>query len=76
MDTSNPAGTTCPHCGSGELVQAVRLSQPAETGDIGLQYRMALVLVATETLYADLCKACGTVTRFYVREPDRKWITG
>jgi hypothetical protein len=66
----------CPHCGGADLVRAVKMSQPAEAGSIGLEYRTLLVIVATETLYADLCKACGTVVRLYVRETDRNWVTG
>jgi hypothetical protein len=31
--------------------------------------------MGTEKLYADLCKGCGTVSRFYVRETDRNWNT-
>lgn len=66
----------CPYCGGNELVRGVKFSQPVEAGDIGLQHRKALVFVATETLYADLCKGCGRITRFYVKETDRNWITG
>jgi len=76
MDTAKPVEGKCPHCGGAEFVRTVRLSQPHEAGDIGLQYRRALILVGTETLYADLCKACGTITRFYVKATDRNWITG
>lgn len=66
----------CDHCGGSEFVRAVRLKQPHEVGDIGLRFRRAWILVGTETLYADLCKACGTVARFYVKTTDRDWITG
>ncbi len=76
MDTAKPVESKCPHCGGAEIVRAVKLSQPAEAGSIGLQYRKALVFVGTETLYADLCSACGTITRFYVQATDRKWLTG
>jgi hypothetical protein len=71
-----PLEIKCPHCGGVDLVRGVTLSQPAEAGSVGLQYRTLLVLVATETLYADLCKACGSVARLYVRETDRNWVLG
>jgi len=65
----------CPHCGGADLVRAVTLSQSSEAGSVGLQYRTFLVLVGTETLYADLCKACGSIARLYVRQTERNWIT-
>jgi hypothetical protein len=76
MASNMPVESKCPYCESAEVVRAVKLSQPAETGDIGLQHRKALVFTATETLYADLCKACGSISRFYVKETNRNWITG
>ena len=27
-----------------------------------------------ETLFADLCTSCGTVKRFYVKDPKRDWV--
>jgi hypothetical protein len=76
MDSSKKADSQCPHCGANDFIRAVKLSQPVQTGSIGLVHRKALVFDATETLLADLCKACGTVTRFYVRETNRNWLTG
>jgi hypothetical protein len=29
--------------------------------------------LGNEPLYLDVCNACGTVTRIYVQEPERKW---
>jgi len=75
MDSTIPVESKCPYCGGVEFVRAVKLSQPAAAGDIGLQHRKALVFVGTETLYADLCRACGTITRFYVKVTDRNWVT-
>jgi hypothetical protein len=70
---------TCPHCGSADFVRGVKLGQRMEPGEIGLEYRGPRVLLitvqGTEALCADLCKACGTVARFYVRTPDREWVT-
>jgi len=71
-----PAESKCPYCGSTDIVRDVTLRSAGVAGDIGLQHRQALVFVVTEALYADLCKACGSITRFHVKETDRKWVTG
>jgi hypothetical protein len=73
---SRAMASNCPHCGGADLVRAVRLGQAAEAGSVGLKYRTLLILVGTESLYADLCKACGSVVRLYVHEVERTWITG
>jgi hypothetical protein len=57
-----------------DLIRAVRLGLTAEAGSVGLRYRTLLVLAGTEPLYADVCKKCGSVARFYVRETDRNWL--
>jgi hypothetical protein len=64
----------CPHCAGVELIRGVRLGLTAGAGSVGLKYRTLLVLVRTEPLYADVCKGCGSVARFYVRETDRNWL--
>ncbi|MDP2875667.1 MAG: hypothetical protein Q8O00_05735 [Holophaga sp.] len=50
------------------------MNQNAEVGRIGLAYKAAVIFVTTEQLQADLCQACGTVVRFFVKEPKRNWI--
>ena len=70
-----PSGSaSCPHCGGGDLVRGLELNQNAEVGSIGLAYRAAGIFRGTEGLWADLCRSCGTVVRFYVRRTDRKWV--
>src|SRR5262245_27356536 len=61
----------CPYCAGVDLIRGVRLGLTAEAGSVGLKYRTLLVLVGTEPVYADVCKACGSVARSYVRETDR-----
>jgi hypothetical protein len=73
---SDVVDSRCPHCGGADLIRAVKLSQSAEAGSVGLQYRSLLVLVGTETVYADLCRKCGSIVRLYVQETERNWITG
>jgi hypothetical protein len=74
--TTRAVAAKCPHCGGFDLVRAVKLSQPAEAGSIGLRYWRWLIFGGTETLYVDLCKTCGSVARLYVHEVERHWITG
>ena len=87
-NASKPAGTgvsvittphqsigACPHCGGSDLAMGVKLSQTAEVGSIGLSYKANALFYGTAPLYADLCRTCGTVTRLFVRETDKRWIT-
>jgi hypothetical protein len=64
----------CPHCGATSLVRGIELGLTAEAGQVGLKYRMALVLVGTEPLHADLCSSCGTIVRFYVKDTGNNWL--
>ena len=74
MVTDRPLLKTCPHCGGDDILSGVELGMNAEAGGIGLQYKAGMLLVGTEKLFADLCRGCGTVTRFFVKNIDRKWI--
>jgi hypothetical protein len=51
------------------------MGMTAEVGDIGPQHKAGLLLVGTEPLHMDLCVACGHVQRFYVKNPDHRWLT-
>jgi hypothetical protein len=76
-DTSrspDESGQACPHCGGRNLRRNLRLNQNAEVGRIGLRYRTGGIFTGTEALLADLCETCGTVLRFFVKEPRRNWI--
>jgi hypothetical protein len=63
----------CPRCGSADVFQGVPLSLTAESGSVGLTYKANFLLRGTEPLLADLCRACGTVVRLHVAQPDRNW---
>jgi len=65
----------CPECGGTEIVQGLPLNQNAEVGSIGLPYKALGFFRGTEPLCADLCLKCGTVLRFFVKNPSHKWIT-
>jgi len=67
-------GARCPHCGSADVITGLKVNQNAEVGRIGLAYKAAVLFVGTEELRADLCHACGSVIRFFVKEPSRNWI--
>ena len=64
----------CPYCGGRNIVTGLKLNQTAEPGNIGLPYKAAGIFTGTEALYADLCRACGSIVRLFVKELDRKWI--
>jgi hypothetical protein len=66
--------TPCPHCGARILVRGIELGLTAKAGQVGLRYRMALVLVGTEPLHADLCSSCGTVLRFCLKDTGQNWL--
>jgi hypothetical protein len=66
--------TPCPHCGGRSLVRGIELGLTAEAGQVGLKHRMALELVGTEPLHADLCSSCGTILRFYVKDTGKNWL--
>ena len=63
-----------PYCGGSEIITNIRLSQTAEVENIGLSFRTAMILVGTEPILADLCSGCGSITRFHVKNTDRKWM--
>jgi len=79
VSTPGPEGTAagsarCPHCGSTDVITGLKVSQNAEVGRIGLAYKAAVLFVGTEELHADLCRGCGSVIRFFVKETNRNWI--
>ncbi len=67
-------GKPCPHCGSSDIVSGLEFNLNAEVGPFGLHYKAFAFLAGTEKLYAELCRACGTVVRTYVKNTKRNWI--
>lgn len=61
---------TCPHGGGRAIARALRLNRNAEVGRIGRSCRATGGFPGTEPLLVDLC---GTVLRFFVKGPQRKW---
>lgn len=64
----------CPACGGSDLVRGLEMAQGVEVGTFGFRYRAAKIFVGTEQLKAELCRSCGTVVRFYVKETNRNWV--
>lgn len=69
----------CPHCGGLDIATGLSMGLTAEAGAIGIKFEatqrvFGIAILGTEPMVADLCTACGTVTRLYVRNPQRPWI--
>ena len=75
MSQTHDGMTQCLYCGSSDLEQGVKIGQSADVGAIGLEYRAGFIFGGTEPLYADVCKSCGSVSRIYVKNTQRQWIT-
>ncbi len=67
-------GKPCPHCGSSDILSGLECNLNAEVGPFGLSYRAVAFFRGTEKLYVDLCRACGTIQRQYVKNPSRNWV--
>jgi hypothetical protein len=69
----------CPHCGGGDITKGLKLDLSAGVaGEVGIEYRatgkfLGMALLGNEPLHLDVCNSCGTVTRIYVQETQRKW---
>ena len=50
----------CPHCGATDIVRDIEVQKSAEAGWVGLDYKA-------------LGPLRGTVCRFHVKNPQRKW---
>lgn len=53
------------------------LHQVGDGGGLGLQFEAEDTMfykLKIEQMFVDLCLDCGTVVRFFVKEPKRKWI--
>jgi hypothetical protein len=68
----------CAHCGGDDITTGLKLGLTAEVGDVGIKYEatgrfLGMALLGNEPLRLDVCNSCGTVTRIYVRDTERKW---
>lgn len=79
--TSKAPAPTCPYCGGHDIVQELtpEVSGKVRT-DISFAYWPGTKLLGVpntekEPVFADLCSACGTIVRLYVKNPTRQWTT-
>ena len=67
----------CPYCGGSEIVgSSITIGKTAETGDVGLEYKAAMIFGGTEPILADLCSGCGSITRLHVKKYRSKMDNG
>ena len=72
---------TCEHCGGSQLISGLTVSASGGGGDVhpGLRCKEKGFFKWSERekrepLFANLCTSCGTVKRFYVKDPKRDWV--
>lgn len=63
----------CPECGGTDIAAGIAVSQTSVSGEVGLSYKFG-ILTTSAPIFADLCSSCGTIVRFYVRDPNKPWI--
>lgn len=66
---------SCVYCGSHNIKKGIDVAMNAEVNKIGLRYFAHSVFRVVEPFYADLCEDCGSITRFWVKDTQRKWDT-
>lgn len=66
----------CPACGSADISEGIDLKMNAEVSPIGLSYKVNIIFHTVEPLLVDLCRRCGTIVRFFVKQTDRNWNAG
>ena len=68
----------CSHCFGTDIITGLKLGLTAEVGNVGIKYEatgrfLGMALLGNEPLRVEVCNSCGTVTRIYVRDTERKW---
>ena len=64
----------CIYCGSENLEKELKIRGSKDIGNIHFQYSM--LGMENEDIFVDLCKDCGSITRFYVKNTNRDWYRG
>lgn len=65
----------CQNCQSDNIETAVSIGLSAESGAIGPRYSANFFMVNVAAMCCDICKNCGEITRFYIKDKtDKKWI--
>lgn len=64
----------CIYCGSENLEKELTIKGSKGIGNLHFQFSM--LGMSSEEILSDLCKDCGSITRFYVKSTDRDWFKG
>jgi predicted nucleic-acid-binding Zn-ribbon protein len=64
----------CIYCGSENLEKELKTKGSKSIGNIHFQY--SPMGMESEEILADLCKDCGSISRFYVKNTNRDWFKG
>ena len=66
----------CPYCGSDNIETGVAWGKSNETGNVGLKYKTGFLgAVGVAQVYSDLCLACGSIIRSFIKEDTaNEWI--
>lgn len=68
----------CPHCKSDKIQTNANLGLIGDAGGIGVEYEVENSMfykTGKERMKIDFCLDCGTVVRFFLPNPKRKWVT-
>lgn len=68
----------CPYCKSTNIRKDANLSLVGDGGGIGVDYEKEGTMfykTDIERMKIDFCLDCGTVVRFFLPNPKRKWLT-
>jgi hypothetical protein len=66
----------CLHCGGSNIQKLVEV-RTSENHSLGPRAKGPFgFLSGGSFLFCDICKDCGTLTRIYVKDPDREYISG
>ena len=74
MTTHPQIQRTCPECKSTDIAAGIGFSMTTDTSRVGLNCKALGVFVGTAPLFADVCRQCGTVARFFVRDVEKAWV--
>jgi hypothetical protein len=74
MTTNSQTQRTCPECKSTDIATGIGFRMPSDTNKVGLSCKHLGVFTETAPLFADVCRQCGTVVRFFVRGVDKAWV--
>ncbi len=66
----------CLHCGGSSIQKGVEI-RTSENHSLGPRVKGPFgIFSAGSNLFCDICMDCGTLTRTYVNDPDKEFISG